>query len=122
MSVDYEKNRYYLRILGFWQKTSEVPDYLVDTKEITESLSPGFTCLDDNREAKTPTPEIMEKIHPVALRIMNKAGLEKIAMVFDKEIIKIAGTRVAREGSMEEQTRQFDDIKKAEEWLDGKDV
>ena len=119
--VDRDKNRYYSTIKGFWQKASEVPDYLDDVKKVIERLSRGFSLLADNREAKTPTQECMD-LHLKAFDISNKAGLGKTAFIVDQLIVKFAGGRVLRESGKEEMSRQFNDPKMAEDWLDGKAV
>ncbi len=119
--VDQIRNRFYIKLIGFWQDPSEVPDYLEDHKKGLGFLSPGFTLLADNRDMKTPKTEIFE-IHGQALQMVNDAGIGKLAVVVDQAIIKIASGRVTREAGIEETTGQFNDIKEAEDWLDGKDV
>ncbi len=121
MYVDKTKNRFYTKLIGYWQYTSEVPNYIDDVKKMLEHLSPGYTMLVDNRDAKTPTPEIMQ-LHIKGLEICNEEGLGKTALVEAQAIVKIAGGRALRESGIEETSRQFNDIKEAEDWLDGKDV
>ena len=119
--VDKVKNRFYSKLKGFWQSPSEVPNYLDDQKKALEQLSPGFTLLVDNRDVKPPKQECME-LHVKALGISNEAGVGKIALFESQAVVKIAGGRALREGSMEETSRQFNDINEAENWLDGMDV
>lgn len=119
--VDQTKNRFYTKLKGFWQKASDVPNYLNDQKKALELLSPGFTLLVDNKDVKPASQECME-LHIKALGISNEAGLGKTALIEAQAIVKIAGGRVMRAGGVEETSRQFNDIKEAEDWLDGKDV
>ena len=119
--VDQSKNRYYSKLKGFWQKTSDVPDYIDDHQKTLDKLSSGFTSLIDNREVKPPTQECMD-LHIKALGMANEAGAGKTALVESQAIVKITGGRALRESGVEERARQFNDIKEAEDWLDGKDV
>jgi hypothetical protein len=119
--VDQSKNRYYSKLIGFWEKASDVPDFISDHRKALELLSPGFTILVDNREYKTPVQECME-LHIKIIGMSNEAEVGKIALVESQAVVKIAGGRVMREGGMEETSRQFNDIKEAEDWLDGKYV
>ncbi len=119
--VDKGRNRFYSKLKGFWQKASEVPDYLDDLKKTLEPLSPGFTILNDTRDYKTPTSEVME-LHGKLFQMLIDAKMGKLALVVDQLVVGFAGRRAAREAGAEEMTKQFDDIKEAEDWLDGKDV
>ncbi len=119
--VDKNKNRYYSKLIGFWQKASEVPNYLDDHKKALDLLSPGFTLLVDNRDAKPPTQECMD-LHLKALEMSNNKGVGRTAFIVAQLVVKFAGDRALRESGMEEMSRQFNDINEAEDWLDGKDV
>ncbi len=119
--VDQIKNRFYIKLIGFWQDSSEVPDYLDDHKKALGFLSSGFTVLTDTSDMKTPPPKIME-LHGKGLQMLNDAKIGKLALVVEQAIVGIGGKRVTREAGIEETTRQFNDMKEAEDWLDGKDV
>ncbi len=119
--VDKTKNRFYIKFIGYWQDPSEVPDYLDDHKKALGFLSSGFTVLTDTRDMKTPPPKIME-LHGKGLQMLNDAEMGKLALVVEQAIVGIGGRRATREAGLEETTRQFNDIKEAEDWLDGKDV
>ena len=119
--VDTDKNRFYSKLKGFWQKASEVSNYIDDLEKGLESLSSGLTLLVDNRDVKPPTEECM-KLHVKALEVCNEAGLSRTALVELQAIVRIAGGRALRESGVDETSRQFNDIKEAENWLDGKDV
>ena len=117
--VDQTKNRYYFLLVGLWQYPSEIPDYLDDIKKTADSLSPGFTGLADTRKIKMPAQKVME-LHAKGFQIFGKAGLRKVAFVYDKTIIKIASEKVSKNGGVDEQLRLFKDMNEAEDWLDGK--
>ena len=117
--VDRDKNRLYSKLKGFWQKASDVPNYLDDNKKSLDRLSPGFTLLVDNREVKPPPQEIMD-LHVKAVEACNKAGIGKTALIVSQMLVKFAGGKALREGGIEEKSRQFKDPKEAEDWLDGK--
>jgi len=119
--IDQVKNRFYIKLIGFWQYASEVPDYIDDHKKALGLLSSGFTVLTDSRTMKTPTTEIME-LHGKGLQMLNDAKMSKLALVVDQLIVGFAGKRATREAGVGEQTGQFNDVKEAEDWLDGKDV
>lgn len=118
MYVDKSKNRYYSKLIGFWQKTSDIPYFIDDHKKSLELLSPGFTILVDNRDYKTPAQECME-LHIKVVGMSNEAGVGKLALVESQAVVKIAGGRALRDGGVEETSRQFNDINEAEAWLDG---
>ncbi|MBN1571599.1 MAG: hypothetical protein JW984_00200 [Deltaproteobacteria bacterium] len=121
MYVDENKNRYYSKLKGFWQKASEVPNYIDDNKKALDRLSPGFTLLVDNIDVKPPAQECMD-LHVKAVEMCNKAGIGETALIVNQMIVKFAGGRALREGGIEEKSRQFNDPKEAEDWLDGKNV
>ena len=119
MYVDKDRNRFYSKLKGFWQKASDVPDYLDDNKKVLSMLSPDFTLLVDNRDVKPPTQEIMD-LHVKAVEMCNRAGIGRTALIVSQMLVKFAGGRALREGGIEEKSRQFNDPKEAEDWLDGK--
>jgi hypothetical protein len=118
LCVDTEKNRIYTIFRGFWKVVSDVPNLVEDHIKAIKALSPGFTVLTDTTNMKIPTKEINE-FHPNILKIMDKEGLSKLALIVDREMLKISGERVMRDSGILDKMKFFEDIDEAEDWLDG---
>lgn len=116
--IDEIRNRIYITFYGLWQEVAEVPNFVEDIEKAIQALSSGFTVLADTRSMKTPTKEV-DDLHSMVLRIMDKAGLDRLALIIDREILRIAGGRVMREGGIKERMEFFKDTDGAEDWLDG---
>lgn len=108
----------YTIFYGFWQDVSEVPNFIEDQKKAIRALSPGFTVVADVRNMKPPTKEV-DDFQVDVLKVIGESGLYKIALVLKREIFKMSGKRIMREGGILEKMKFFEDIDEAEEWLDG---
>ncbi|WP_224997272.1 hypothetical protein [Cesiribacter sp. SM1] len=114
LSVSKEKNRAYLRIIGFWRNPEQVADYLKHWESAISALKPGFTLLTDAREMKIH-PASVRKIHEDAQQIIIKAGVLKVAEIQKDMIAEMQLDGVSGETNMPK--RNFTDQQEAEQWL-----
>jgi predicted nuclease of restriction endonuclease-like RecB superfamily len=115
ISVAPEKNRAYLKILGFWRNTSVVPDYLNDWTKAMSMLKQGFTLLTDASEMKTH-PQDVRKLHEQAQAIILKAGVSKVAEVLKDDVAEMQLDAVAKTTQFPK--KNFKTAEEAEKWLD----
>ena len=116
ISITPEKNRAYLKIIGFWRNPEVVPDYLKDWTKATSLLSKGFTLLTDASEMKTH-PQELRKLHEQAQAILLKAGVSKVAEILKDQVAEMQLDAVAKTTQFPK--RNFRSAEEAEKWLDG---
>jgi hypothetical protein len=117
ISVATEKNRAYLKILGFWRNAEAVPDYLKDWAKAASMLKKGFTLLTDASEMKTH-PSDVRKLHEQAQAMILKAGVSKVAEVLKDDVAEMQLDAVAKTTQFPK--RNFRTAEEAEKWLDEK--
>jgi len=115
MSVAAEKNRAYLKILGFWRSVDVVPDYLKDWTKATSLLKKGFTLLTDASEMKTH-PQDVRKLHEQAQAIILKSGVSRVAEVLKDDVAEMQLDAVAKTTQFPK--KNFRTEEEAEKWLD----
>ena len=115
ISVSKQKNRAYLRIIGFWRNPEQVADYLEDWKKTVAVLKPGFTLLTDAREMKIH-PAAVRKVHEQAQAFIIQSGILKVAELQQDKIAEMQLDGVSSDTNMPK--RNFNDPKEAERWLD----
>jgi hypothetical protein len=115
ISIVPEKNRAYLKIIGFWRNQEVVPDYLKDWTTATSLLKRGFTLLTDASEMKTHPMEL-RKLHEQAQAILLKSGVSKVAEILQDDVAEMQLDAVAKATKFPKKNfRSADD---AENWLD----
>lgn len=116
ISVSPEKNRAYLKIIGFWRNPEAVPDYLKHWTAAVSKLKRGFTLLTDASEMKTHPKEVV-KLHEQAQTILLKAGVVKVAEILrEDDLAEMQLNAVAKTTKFPKQN--FKSIEEAEVWLD----
>ena len=115
ISVAPEKNRAYLKILGFWRSTDVVPDYLNDWTKAMSMLKQSFTLLTDASEMKTH-PQDVRKLHEQAQAIILKAGVSKVAEVLKDDVAEMQLDAVAKTTQFPK--KNFKTAEESEKWLD----
>lgn len=115
ISILPEKNRAYLKIVGFWRSPEVVPDYLKDWTKATSLLTKGFTLLTDASEMKTH-PQELRKLHEQAQAIILRAGVSKVAEILKDEVAEMQLNAVAK--STQFPKKNFRSAEEAEKWLD----
>jgi hypothetical protein len=115
ISVAPDKNRAYLRIIGFWRNAEQVPDYISDWKKAVAALSPGFTLLTDAREMKIH-PASVRALHEEAQALVVQKGVRKVAELQQDAVAEMQLDAVAQETRMPK--KNFQTQKEAEFWLD----
>jgi len=115
ISILPEKNRAYLKIIGFWRNPEAVPDYLKDWTKATSLLTKGFTLLTDASEMKTH-PQELRKLHEQAQAILLKAGVSKVAEVLKDDVAEMQLDAVAKTTQFPK--KNFRSSEDAERWLD----
>ena len=110
-----EKNRAYLKIIGFWRNVDAVPEYLADWNNAVSSLTNGFTILTDASEMKTHPPDV-RKLHEQAQAIILKGGVSKVAEVLNDDVAEMQLDAVAKTTQFPK--KNFKDREEAEKWLD----
>ncbi len=114
IKVDKNKNRVYFSIIGSWGKRSDVEDYLLDWNKALKFLKPGFNILSDLTKMG---PTLLTDLHLEAQELLIKEGLEKVAEVYEGQVFaKMQIDKVSETSGMKKTV--FDDMKKAEDWLD----
>ncbi|OQX23554.1 MAG: hypothetical protein BWK80_25390 [Desulfobacteraceae bacterium IS3] len=115
IKVDKKKNRVYNIFSGYWQKESDVPNYLNDGHKAMKHVSKGFTCLTDTVKMKIPS-EAISKLHVKMQKIYMDAGLRKTAEILPSALVKLAVKRLSDQSGM--LAKAFDSWEEAEKWLD----
>lgn len=115
ISILPEKNRAYLKIIGFWRNPEVVPDYLKDWTKATSLLRKGFTLLTDASEMKTH-PQELRKLHEQAQAIILNAGVSKVAEILKDEVAEMQLNAVAKATQFPK--KNFRTAEEAEKWLD----
>src|SRR5688572_23707009 len=86
--ISTEKNRAYLKIIGFWRNTEIVPEYLSDWTKAVSKLKKGFALVTDATEMKTH-PQELRKLHEQAQAILLKAGVSKVAEIIKDDVAEM---------------------------------
>jgi predicted nuclease of restriction endonuclease-like RecB superfamily len=115
IEISKEKNRAYLKIIGFWRNAAAVPEYLSDWNKAITALTKGFTLLTDASEMKTH-PQDVRKLHEQAQAMLLKAGIRKVAEVLKDDVAEMQLDAVAKATQFPK--RNFRSREEAEKWLD----
>ena len=115
ISILPEKNRAYLKIIGFWRNPDVVPNYIKDWTNATSLLKKGFTLLTDASEMKTH-PQELRKLHEQAQAIILRAGVSKVAEILKDEVAEMQLDAVAKTTQFPK--KNFRSAEEAEKWLD----
>ncbi len=115
ISVSTEKNRAYLKIIGFWRTPEQVPDYINHWISGVSKLKKGFTLLTDASEMKTHPKEVV-KLHEQAQAILLKAGVSKVAEILKDDVAEMQLNAVAKTTQFPK--KNFRTAAEAEAWLD----
>lgn len=113
--ISKEKNRAYLKIIGFWRNPEAVPEYISDWRKSVSLLKKGFTLLTDASEMKTH-PQEMRKVHEEAQKLVMEAGLTKVAEVIPNDITEYQLDSIAQSNGFPK--KSFRSLEEAEKWLD----
>lgn len=115
ISITPEKNRAYLKIVGFWRSPEVVPDYIADWNKAVSLLNKGFTLLTDATEMKTH-PQEVRKMHEQAQAILLKSGVRKVAELVKDDVAEMQLDAVAKATQFPK--KNFRKAEDAERWLD----
>lgn len=115
IEISKEKNRAYLKIIGFWRNPEAVPDYIADWSKAISSLTKGFTLLTDASEMKTH-PQEVRKLHEQAQAILLKGGVRKVAEILKDDVAEMQLDAVAKTTQFPK--KNFREREAAEKWLD----
>ena len=115
ISVSTEKNRAYLKIIGFWRTPEQVPDYINHWVSGVSKLKKGFTLLTDASEMKTHPKEVV-KLHEQAQAILLKAGVSKVAEILKDDVAEMQLNALAKTTQFPK--KNFRTAEEAEAWLD----
>lgn len=115
ISVAPEKNRAYLKILGFWRNAEAVPDYLKDWAKAASMLTKGFTLLTDASEMKTH-PQDVRKLHEQAQALVMGMEVKKVAEIIKDDVTEMQLDAVAKTTKFPK--KNFKNYGDAEKWLD----
>lgn len=110
-----EKNRAYLKILGFWRSPEVVPEYLNDWKKALSHLKQGLTLLTDASEMKTHPMEV-RKLHEQAQALLLKQNVMKVAEIIKDDVTEMQLDAVAKTTQFPK--KNFTTVEAAEKWLD----
>lgn len=114
LAVAQDKNRAYLKIIGYWRNVDAVPEYLNDWKKTLEKLKNGFTLLTDASEMKTH-PQDVRKLHEQAQALVLKMNVSKVAEIIADDITEMQLDSVAKTTQFPK--KNFNNIDAAEKWL-----
>jgi hypothetical protein len=115
IEISKEKNRAYLKIIGFWRNAAAVPEYLSDWNKAISSLTKGFTLLTDASEMKTH-PQDVRRLHEQAQAMLLKGGVRKVAEVLKDDVAEMQLDAVAKATQFPK--KNFRSREEAEKWLD----
>jgi hypothetical protein len=110
-----EKNRAYLKIIGFWRSPEVVPSYIADWKKALAGLKKDFTLLTDASEMKTH-PQELRKLHEEAQTLLLKSHVRKVAEIMQNDVTEMQLDSVAKTTQFPK--KNFRDRATAEAWLD----
>jgi predicted nuclease of restriction endonuclease-like RecB superfamily len=115
LAISKEKNRAYLKIIGFWRGPEQVAEYISDWNKTIKELSSGFTLLTDATEMKIH-PASVRKIHEEAQALIIKRGVKKVAELQADKVAEMQLDGVSKDTRMPK--RNFNNREEAEAWLD----
>ncbi len=115
ISVFPEKNRAYLKIIGYWRNPETVPNYIKDWTKAVSMVKKGFTLVTDATEMKTHPPNV-RKLHEQAQTLLKKAGIKKVAELIKDDVAEMQLDSVAKRTQFPK--KSFKSIEEAEKWLD----
>lgn len=115
LKVDSEKNRAYLKVIGFWRNLDEVSDYIEDWKKALKHLKKDFTLLTDASEMKTH-PQEVKVIHEQAQKLVVENGLKQVAEVVENVFTTAQLNKLANDSTMPK--KNFISKEEAEEYLE----
>src|SRR5690606_27874075 len=118
LNVVLDKNRIYLKIKGYWRSTETVPNYIADWRKALILVRKQFTVLTDASEMKTH-PKPVRDLHEEVQKMINNAGVSKVAEVVNDDITEMQLNSMAR--STRFVRKNFRNIEEAEKWLDRSD-
>jgi hypothetical protein len=116
--VDEEINRAYWVLKGKWNKMTDIPNYMQDSREALRYMKPGFSVLTDIRTFEVPPQGVLERITESA-KIVEDAGMGRQAHIINKKDIEAmrASRDVMKEADMDLKMMQFGSYEEAIEWL-----
>ena len=115
VGINRDKNRIYLKIIGFWRSVEEVSTYVPDLERALIQLTPGFTLLTDLTQMKAH-PLAVQPVHLEAQRTLMTRGLTQTAEVCASSIVEFQAGTISKKSSMPLQ--QFATVEEAEAYLD----
>ncbi len=115
LAVSTQKNRIYLKIIGFWRNEAAVPNYLKDWNKALGLVRKDFTVLTDATQMKIHPPDV-RLLHEQAQAAILKAGVSKVAEILTDRISEIQLDNVAKVTLFPK--KNFISQEEAEKWLD----
>lgn len=117
--ADTEKNRIYMKIIGAWEKETQVPNYNTDMEEAVKYMTEGFTTCVTLDEKKAPKFG-MTKLHKKQQEILLAAGNSKTAVYLPgKQVLQnMTLNVVGKLSGMAGKVKTFKALDAAEAWLD----
>ena len=114
IKVEASKKRIYFKVIGYWKRVEEVPNFISDVQKAVNIVGPGFSIITDMRSASPPAEEARQ-LHVKTSEIMKNNNVNKIAEIVDSSVVKLS---VSRTTSADLKRQSFSSVEEAESWLD----
>lgn len=119
ISVNKNKNRFYVKIIGFWDTPGIIPKYIEHIRVAVGELANHFTAILDLSDMKSHPQYVEEQAHQAASLIAIKKGLSTSVQILPKDQgAKLQIERIAH--NLERKILSFENLKAAEKFLDMK--
>jgi len=116
ISVDAQKNRVYLKVMGFWRNATVVPEYVAHWEEALRQVKRNFTICADIRKMQPYCHEV-QNLHEKVQAMIVKSGLLQTAEVLPRNMVmEVQCDRICRNSMMPR--KKFSTAEEAEKWLD----
>lgn len=117
ISVNKNKNRFYVKIIGLWDTPGIIPQYIEHIRIAVGELASHFTAVLDLSDMKSHPKYVEEQAHQAASLIAIKKGLSLSVQILPQDPeAKLQIERIAQ--NLGKQILSFEDIETAERFLD----
>jgi hypothetical protein len=117
VKVDKQKNRFYVKVIGFWETPGIIPEYIEHIRMAVNELKNKFTAVLDLSAMKNQSQIMEEQAHQAASLIAIKRGLLLSVQILPQDPeARILIERIAK--AVGKKIISFETSEKAENFLD----
>jgi hypothetical protein len=117
VKVNKTKNRFYVKVIGFWDSPGIIPGYIEHVREAVSELKVKFTAILDLSDMVSHPQYVEEQAHQAASLIAIKKGLYASVQILPKDPqARVQIERIATK--LHKKLVSFEDFKSADTFLD----